>query len=34
LIATHYAGMVAGNPLERLRIQQLTEKGDLQYFLR
>jgi outer membrane protein TolC len=34
VIATHYAGMVAGNPLERLRIQQLTEKGDLQYFLR
>jgi len=34
IIATHYAGMVAGNPLERLRIQQLTEKGDLQYFLR
>jgi len=34
IIATHYAGMVAGNPLERWRIQQLSEKGDLQYFLR
>jgi outer membrane protein TolC len=34
VIATHYAGMVAGNPLERLRILQLSEKGDLQYFLR
>jgi outer membrane protein TolC len=34
IIATHYAGMVAGNPLERWRIRQLSEKGDLQYFLR
>lgn len=34
IIATHYAGMTAGNGLERLRIRQLAEQGDLQYFLR
>lgn len=34
VIAQHYAGMTADNPIERFRLELLSAKGDLQYFLR
>ncbi|MGH8611956.1 MAG: TolC family protein [Gammaproteobacteria bacterium] len=34
VIAQHYAGMTADKPIERYRLELLSEKGDFQYFLR
>ncbi len=34
VIAQHYAGMTADKPIERFRLELLSAKGDLQYFLR
>ncbi|MGH8644890.1 MAG: TolC family protein [Gammaproteobacteria bacterium] len=34
VIAQHYAAMTADRPIERYRLELLSEKGDLQYFLR
>jgi outer membrane protein TolC len=34
VIAEHYGGMTADDPIERYRLELLSEKGDFQYFLR